>query len=184
LKKSLLVIGVAVGVLLIAARTVGGEKLVLKGLESAWDTAIQSALLLVVSFIVIGQIQVLLSKEKLDKWLGEYSGIKGIVISAVVGGLLPGGPYIYYPFIRSFADKGLPFYVLIAFLFGKNIYDFTRIPLEVSLLDPKITLIRILITLPIPIIAGLLAQQLFKNISTDRLFPREEGSGDPDHLHS
>ncbi len=173
MKKSLLVIAIASIILVLIAMLVGGSGLVLKGLEKAWGTALQSSLILVASFMVIGQLYVLLTKEKLDKWLGKYSGLKGILISALAGGLFPGGPYIYYPFARSLADKGLPFYILIAFLYGKNIYDFSRIPMEASLVDPKVALIRLLITLLIPIISGLLAKRLFEHRSVEDDLARE-----------
>ena len=173
LKKSLLVIIIAAVILVFIAMLVGGSSLVLQGLEKAWGTALQSSLMLVASFMVIGQLHVLLTKEKLDKWLGKYSGLKGILISALAGGLFPGGPYIYYPFARSLADKGLPFYILIAFLYGKNIYDFSRIPMEVSLVNPQIALIRLLITLAIPIITGLLAKRLFQHRSVEDVLARE-----------
>jgi uncharacterized membrane protein YraQ (UPF0718 family) len=153
---------------------IGGWNLILEGLETAWNTAIQSALMLVVSFIVIAQIQILLSRERMDSWLGKYSGVKGIAISAIAGGLIPGGPYVYYPFAKSFAEKGLPAYILIAFLFGKHLYDFSRLPMEISLIDPQIALIRNLITLPIPIIAGLLAEYLLKNRTKANLFSEGE----------
>ncbi|HZK17269.1 MAG TPA: hypothetical protein VFC66_03405, partial [Anaerolineaceae bacterium] len=104
MKKSLIVIAVSVLVLVIVAMIIGGWNLILEGLETAWNTAIQSALMLVVSFIVIAQIQILLSRERMDSWLGKYSGIKGIAISAIAGGLIPGGPYVYYPFAKSFAE--------------------------------------------------------------------------------
>jgi uncharacterized membrane protein YraQ (UPF0718 family) len=174
LKKSLIVIAVSVLVLVIVAMIIGGWNLILEGLETAWNTAIQSALMLVVSFIVIAQIQILLSRERMDSWLGKYSGVKGIAISAIAGGLIPGGPYVYYPFAKSFAEKGLPAYILIAFLFGKHLYDFSRLPMEISLIDPQIALIRNLITLPIPIIAGLLAEYLLKNRTKANLFSEGE----------
>ena len=174
MRKSLEVITVSVLLLVLVPVIVGGWNLVLQGLESAGDTAMKSALMLVVSFVVIGQIQVLLSKERIDNWLGKYSGVKGIAISAIAGGLIPGGPYVYYPFARSFTEKGLPAYILIAFLFGKHIYDFSRIPMEITLIDPQIALIRNLITLPIPIIAGLLAEYLLKNRTKANLFSEGE----------
>lgn len=174
MRKSLEVITVSVLLLVLVAVILGGWNLVLQGLESAGDTAMKSALMLVVSFVVIGQIQVLLSKERIDNWLGKYSGVKGIAISAIAGGLIPGGPYVYYPFARSFTEKGLPAYILITFLFGKHIYDFSRIPMEITLIDPQIALIRNLITLPIPIIAGLLAEYLLKNRTVANLFSEGE----------
>lgn len=173
MKKSLIIILIPTIIFIIIAFIVGGDGLVLDGFIVSYKTAAQSALMLVVSFILIGQIQVLITKEMLDRWLQKFNGIKGIIIGSLVGGLFPGGPYIYFPFIQSFTNKGMPFYIFIAFIFGKNTYDFTRIPMEVSLIDPKIALIRNLLTLPIPIIIGLLAQRFYKNRTVENVFLKE-----------
>lgn len=161
MKKSLIIISITMVIFVIISYIVGGQGLVFKGLNIAKKTALQSALMLFVSFIVIGQIQVLVSKELLDEWLRKFSGIKGIIIGAVAGGLFPGGPYIFYPFILSF--KGLPLYILLAAIFGKHLYDFTRISMEVSLISFDVAIIRNILSIPIPIIAGLLAQKFFKD---------------------
>lgn len=170
MKKSLIIILIPTIILVFIAFITGGNSLVLNGCTIAMNTAVQSALMLFVSFVLIGQIQVLVTKEMLDKWLQKLSGIKGIIISALIGGLFPGGPYIYFPFIQSFNNKGMPFYIFIAFIFGKNIYDFARIPMEASLVNPHIALIRNLITLPIPILLGLLAKRFYQNRTMENIF--------------
>lgn len=184
MKRSMLIIYISAAIFIIIAYIVGGNDLVLDGLNISMKTASQSALMLLASFIVIGQIQVILSKEMLDKWLQSFSGIKGIIISALAGGLFPGDPYIYYPFILSFKEKELPFYIFISFVFGKHIYDFSRIPMEMSLIDPNIALIKNLITLPIPIITGLLAQRFFANRTMENMFLKVGDDGDPNHNNS
>ena len=102
--------------------------------------------MILASFIIIGQLNVLLTPEVIEKWLQKFSGIKAVVVSAIAGGLFPGGPYIYYPFIASFKDKKLPFYIFISFIFGKQVYDFTRLPMEISLVSYRMAIIRNLIT--------------------------------------
>lgn len=119
--------------------------------------------MLIVSFIIIGQLNVLLTADIMETWLQKFSGIKAIIVSAIAGGLFPGGPYIYYPFIMSFREKKIPFYILITFIFGKEVYDFSRLPMETSLVGLDLALIRYLITFPIPIVIGLLAQRFLNN---------------------
>lgn len=80
MKRSMLIIYISAAIFIIIAYIVGGNDLVLDGLNISMKTASQSALMLLASFIVIGQIQVILSKEMLDKWLQRFSGIKGITI--------------------------------------------------------------------------------------------------------
>jgi uncharacterized membrane protein YraQ (UPF0718 family) len=155
MKQSLIIVYVASAVLIIAAFFIGGSSLVLEGVTLSVNTALRSVLLILASFVIIGQLNVLLTAEVIEKWLQKFSGIKAIIVGAIAGGLFPGGPYIYYPFIASFKDKNLPFYVFISFVFGKEVYDITRLPMEASLVSLKIAVIRYIITLPIPIIVGL-----------------------------
>lgn len=161
MKQSLIVIYGSLAILIIIAYFVGGSAIILEGLNISIVTMYKSFLMLVASFIIIGQLNVLLSKDAIEKWLQKFSGIKAIIVSAIAGGLFPGGPYIYYPFVLSFREKKLPFYILITFIFGKQVYDLSRLPMEASLVSPEIALIRHLITFPIPIIVGLLVLRLY-----------------------
>ena len=81
----------------------------MKGFTISMNTALRTALMLFVSFVLIGQLQILITKEVLERLLQKLSGLKGIIIGAIAGGLFPGGPYIYFPFIQSFNNKGMPF---------------------------------------------------------------------------
>ncbi|MFY9174813.1 MAG: hypothetical protein WAO24_05640 [Peptococcia bacterium] len=163
MRQSLIIVYVASAILILVAYFVGGGSLVLDGFVLSAKTALYSFLMILASFLIIGQLNVLLTTELIEKWLQKFSGIKAIIVSAIAGGLFPGGPYIYYPFLASFKDKKLPFYILISFIFGKQVYDFTRLPMEASLISPKIAIIRYLITLPIPIIVGLFFERRWKN---------------------
>ncbi|WP_422486585.1 permease [Gudongella sp. DL1XJH-153] len=167
MKQSLTIVYSASIILMLVAYFIGGSSLVLKGLELSLGTALNSFLMILASFIIIGQLNVLLTKEAIENWLEKFSGIKSIVVSAIAGGLFPGGPYIYYPFIVSLKDKNLPFHIFISFIFGKQVYDFARLPMEISLVSLDIAIIRNLITLPIPIIVGLYFERRWRNGSNN-----------------
>ncbi len=178
MKKSLVIVYSMLALVLVIAFFVGGVDLILKGLVISGRTGTSSALMLLASFLLIGQLNILLTGDVIEKWLERFKGVKAIVVSAIAGGLFPGGPYIYYPFILSFKDKNMPMYVFVSFLFGKQIYDFSRLPMEVSFLNPRITVIRFLITLPIPIILGLLVKRVLGSDKTLKDYLEEgESSG-------
>ena len=61
--------------------------------------------LLTFALIVAGMIQVLLPHELLSKWVGEQSGIRGIMIGTIAGGLSPGGPYVCLPIVAGIKKK-------------------------------------------------------------------------------
>jgi len=73
---------------------------------------------LIFAFIVAGMIQVLLPRETLSKWLGVESGMRGILIGSVVGGLAPGGPYVSLPIVAGLLRSGAGVGTMVAFLTG------------------------------------------------------------------
>jgi len=151
----------------------GGSELVVEGLELSLRTLVQALPLIIAAFLLTGQLQAFLSKEWMDKLLQKFSGIKGILFSAAAGGLFPGPPYVYYPFLSGFKEKGIPFYLFFSFLAGKHVYDVARLPMEISLINPGIALLRNLITIPIPILIGLLSRRLFSDKTVNDFFNKD-----------
>lgn len=161
MKSTVIVLAAALTVLLVAASISGGMPLVAEGFMTAGQTALQAGLLIIAAFLVIGQLQVLVTSELIKRWMQKFSGFRGLALSSLAGGLFPGGPYIFYPFLAGFKGKGIPFYIMFAFISGKLIYDFTRLPLEISLITPFVALVRYIITLPVPLVMGLLSRRFF-----------------------
>jgi uncharacterized membrane protein YraQ (UPF0718 family) len=118
-------------------------------------------LLLAAAFLTAGFLQALVKKEFITRWLGREAGIKGILLACLGGGLIPGGPYAYYPIASALLNSGAGLGVLIAFVSAKNLWSVSRIPLEIAILGPSITIRRYLITFLIPPIMGILAERLF-----------------------
>lgn len=161
MKNTAITLAIAIVVLLLILFYTGGSPQVLESLNKAWQTVMRAFLLIIIAFVVIGQLQVLISPDIIKKWLNKYSGNKSIVISSLAGGLFPGGPYIFYPFLAGFKGKGIPFYLIFSFVSGKQSYDVTRLPLEASLTTPDLALLRNIITFPFPIIMGFIARRYF-----------------------
>jgi uncharacterized membrane protein YraQ (UPF0718 family) len=118
-------------------------------------------LLLVAAFLIAGLTQALVSREIIDRWLGAQSGWRGILLACLAGGLIPGGPYVYYPIAGALLQAGAGLGVLIAFVIAKNLWAFSRLPMEFALLGPRLTITRFLLTLAVPPIMGFLAEALF-----------------------
>lgn len=139
----------------------GGLDAVVSGLGRGTATLWSVTLLLVAAFIVAGLTQALVSREIIDRWLGAQSGWRGILLACLAGGLIPGGPYVYYPIAGALLQAGAGLGVLMAFVIAKNLWSITRIPMELALLGPRLTIIRYLLTLAVPPILGFLAEALF-----------------------
>jgi uncharacterized membrane protein YraQ (UPF0718 family) len=134
------------------------------GLKSALNMIVQILPLLVFAFIVAGMVQVLLPRELLSKWVGAESGMRGILIGTVAGGLSPGGPYVSLPVVAALLRSGASVGTMVAFLTGWSLWAASRLPMEVGILGWKFTAIRLASTFFFPPIAGLLAQALFGGV--------------------
>jgi len=133
----------------------------LVGLKSAWRMFLEILPLLVFAFILAGMIQALLPKELMAKWVGEESGIRGILIGTVAGGFMPGGPYVSLPLAAGFLRAGAGIGTMVAFITAWSLWAVARIPMEVGIIGWRFTLIRLACTFFFPPIAGLLARFLF-----------------------
>jgi len=133
----------------------------ISGMKSALNMTVEILPLLVFAFIVAGMVQVLLPRELLAKWVGAESGMRGILIGSVAGGLAPGGPYVSLPIAAGLLRSGASVGTMVAFLTGWSLWAVSRLPMEVGILGWKFTLIRIASTFFFPPIAGLIAQAFF-----------------------
>ena len=139
----------------------GGWATVFQGLVGGITILIKEIPLLAAAFLTAGFIQVLVKKEFITQWLGRDSGVKGILLACLGGGLIPGGPYVYYPIAGALLSSGAGLGVLVAFVSAKNLWSVSRLPLEFAILGPTITIRRFLITFLIPPLLGLLVEWLF-----------------------
>jgi uncharacterized membrane protein YraQ (UPF0718 family) len=139
----------------------GGWEALNKGLFLGGKMLIQVIPLLVLAFSTAGLVSVLTSKETVTRWMGRKAGLKGLFLGGLAGALVPGGPYAYFPVAATFLVSGAEIGTVISFVLAKNLWTLSRLPLELALLGPKITIIRYIVTFSFPILAGLAANALF-----------------------
>ena len=132
-----------------------------QGSKAALNMIIEILPLLIFAFIVAGMVQVLLPRELISRWIGEESGMRGILIGTVAGGLTPGGPYVSLPLVAGFLRTGASVGTMVAFMTGWSLWAVSRLPMEVGILGWKFVLARLATTFFFPPIAGFLAQTLF-----------------------
>ena len=132
-----------------------------QGSKAALNMIIEILPLLIFAFIVAGMAQALLPSELLSRWIGEESGMRGILIGTVAGGLTPGGPYVSLPLVAGFLRTGASVGTMVAFMTGWSLWAVSRLPMEVGILGWKFVLARLATTFFFPPIAGFLAQTLF-----------------------
>ena len=111
--------------------------------------------------MIAGLAQVLVPREKVSRWLGEEAGFRGLVIAEVVGALTPGGPYGSFAMVYALGKIGADIGVLICYLTSWTTLNSIRLVIwEIPLLGQHFALFRFIISLPMGIIAGLVARRL------------------------
>ncbi len=138
-----------------------GQDQHISGMKAAAAMTIEIIPLLVCAFLIAGMVQVLLPQDLLSRWVGMESGMRGILIGTVAGGLTPGGPFVSLPIAAGLLRSGASVGTMIAFLTAWSLWAVARLPMEVGILGWKLTLIRVASTFFFPPIAGLVAQTFF-----------------------
>ncbi len=157
-----LTMGIIASILLIVGYF-SGQKQHIAGIKSALNMTIEILPLLLFAFIIAGMVRTLLPQELISKWVGKESGIRGILIGTVAGGLTPGGPYTSLPIAAGLLRSGAGIGTMVAFMTGWSLWAFSRLPMEIGLMGWKFSCIRMVCTFFFPPIAGLIAQTFFSN---------------------
>jgi uncharacterized membrane protein YraQ (UPF0718 family) len=107
----------------------------------------------------------ILPHEKVSRSLGPKSGLKGLLIGAAFGAILPGGPFTAYPVASALLAVGADFGAAIAMVVSWTLIGYGRaIAWELPIMGTDFTLWRILISLPLPVLAGALGRFVFVRI--------------------
>ncbi len=138
-----------------------GEDQHIIGLKYALRLTAQILPLLIFALIMAGMIQALLPRELISKWIGEESGLRGILIGTLAGGITPGGPYVSLPIAAGFLRAGAGIGTMVAFVTAWSLWGVSRLPMDIGILGWKFTVARLACTFFFPPIAGLLAQLFF-----------------------
>ena len=101
----------------------------------------------------------LLPREVVARVVGAESGLLGLLVAMTMGAVLPGGPLTIYPVAGAFLVLGADVGTAVAFITAWNLLGYNRALIwELPFFGPEFVGWRILIALPLPIIAGLLAR--------------------------
>ena len=104
-------------------------------------------------------VTLILPREQVARWVGHESGLAGLMIAALFGFILPGGPITIYPVAGAFLAMGADAGAVIAFITSWTLIGYTRaLVWELPFFGTDFVLWRILAALPLPLLAGLLAR--------------------------
>lgn len=172
--RSLLIFG---GLLVLSA----GALWFAKGAQAVVDSAMSSLELLVsilpiviAAMVMSGYFQELVPREKVTRHLGEDSGFRGLLVASLAGAATPGGPFAAFPLVAALYQAGAGIGATVAYLTAWSVLGVNRmIVWEIPILGPEVTALRYLVSIPLPILAGMIATRLAK------AWPRPAGEERP-----
>ncbi len=164
-KNTMLLSTIIIGAFAIGLLTVGflrGHGEHLEGLKGTKKMLVEVLPMLLFAFVVASMAQVLIPHEKVSVWIGKESGIRGILVGCIAGGMAPGGPYVNLPLVAGLMKAGAGIGTGVAFLTAWLIYAVGRLPMEIGIVGLRFTIARLVSTCLFPPLAGLIARALFE----------------------
>lgn len=156
-------------ILLIVAVIAVGGAVAIKDPALLWDALGHSGKLigtvwldLLLGFVLAGLIHVIIPEPAVIKWLGKQNLWYGVLAGWGLGLLIPGGPYVTFPIAANLLRQGAAPGPLIALISAKVLLSPIRVlSFEAPLLGWPMTAARLLPSLFLPPLLGLLGQWLF-----------------------
>jgi uncharacterized membrane protein YraQ (UPF0718 family) len=114
-------------------------------------------------FIIVGLFDVWVPKEKIQKHIGQESGIKGIAIVVLLAMLQAGPLYGAFPVAYMLWKKGASIKNIFIYLGAFASLKIPMLGIEIAYLGIKFTLVRTLVSLPLFIAIGYLMEWYLKD---------------------
>ena len=110
---------------------------------------------------VAGLVWVMLPRDRLIRLIGSGSGLRGLAIASAAGIVTPGGPSSAFALLAVIGGAGADRGVLVAYITSWSMLGLQRILVwDVPFMGAEFSLTRFLVSLPLPIAAGLIARWL------------------------
>jgi len=125
-------------------------------------------------FVLLGLLDIWVPRETMIKFMGEGSGLKGILLSIFIGSAAAGPLYGAFPIAAVFMKKGVKFSNILIFI---GAWSTTKIPMllfEIASLGTKFAITRLLIDIPGIIIIALILSALVSEDEIRQIYSNAE----------
>jgi uncharacterized membrane protein YraQ (UPF0718 family) len=115
--------------------------------------------------LIAAFVAVLMPRQTVLRWVGAESGVLGILIATLAGMICPGGPITIFPVAAAFVAIGADIGAAVAFITSWTLLGYARILVwELPFFGGEFVIWRTIISIPLPIVAGLLARTVVARI--------------------
>ncbi len=114
------------------------------------------------AFILIGLFEVWVKKETVIQHLGDNCGIKGYFWILLLAGFSVGGLYVAFPLAETLNKKGASLKIIFTYLGFVGVFRIPMTIFEISFLGLPFTLVRLMVTVPLFLLIGILIGTILK----------------------
>lgn len=125
-------------------------------------------------FILLGLLDVWVPKDTMVKFMGEGSGLIGVLLSFFLGSAAAGPLYGAFPVAAVFMKKGVKLTNILIFI---GAWSTTKIPMflfELTSLGPKFAITRLIINIPIILIIAFIINKSLKEDEVKAIYDLAE----------
>ena len=141
-----------------------------KSILNIKDSFLQMLSVLPPIMVMLGLMDVWVSRESLMKYMGNNSGLLGIFLAMLIGSIAAGPMYAAFPFTTVLIKKGAKFSNIIIFMNAWCVTKISTLLFEISSLGYKFTFVRLLIDIPGVIIMGILVEKFLSKDELTRIY--------------
>ncbi|KAA0002812.1 MAG: permease [Thermoplasmata archaeon] len=151
---AIIINGIAVVALLIAFTK--DRKKAIKSLKMASKSFIRILPMVFIIIIIIGLLLGFVSPTQISRFVGEQSGIGGILLIGIVGAVMHIPALLSFPLAASLLESGASVTAVVAFITTLTMIGTITLPLEIKELGRKMALLRNGMSFVIAIIIALI----------------------------
>ena len=158
-------------VILIAAPDIG-----FRSVSLTWQNILEMLSVVPPIFILLGLLDVWVPREMMIKLTGEGSGLRGVLLSFLLGSFAAGPLYAAFPVAGIMMKKGAKFSNIMIFI---GAWSTTKIPLllfEASSLGWTFMLLRFALNLPVIFLLGWLVEKTLPAHELQEIYQRASES--------
>ncbi|MCT4621624.1 MAG: permease [Marinisporobacter sp.] len=163
-----------VAMLIILVMTIFNRDLGIKAMQIAGYSIREMILVIPPVFILLGLLDIWVPREIMVKFMGEGSGLKGIILAIILGSAAAGPLYGAFPIAAVFMKKGVKFSNILIFI---GAWSTTKIPMflfEMSALGLPFALTRLLVDIPGIILIAYTLSMLIPKDEVDKIYEKAE----------
>lgn len=134
-------------------------------LRSSWSLGKEMLMILPAVLIMMGLFTVWISEETVVKYLGEASGMRGILIALLFGATPTGPLYVAFPIAAALIKKGAGLTNIVIFLTAWACIKLPQEMVEMQFLGGSFMLLRLGLTITAAVIMGIVIDKLLNNKS-------------------